>query len=85
MGGGGRGTSGEEERRSAGAASGAAVEGAPLGRAATASGTTPHYTALCDAQQARRVIRPFGGCLVRRQLNSLPRQRLVFAGSFHHA
>ena len=41
MRGGGRGASGEE--RSAGAASGAAVEGAPLGKAATATGTTPHY------------------------------------------
>ena len=65
MRGGGRGAGGEEERRSAGAASGAAVEGAPSGKAATirerlalaklARGHHPSLRPLCDVSQARRV------------------------------
>jgi hypothetical protein len=83
MRGGGRCGSGEE--RSAGAASGAAVEGAPLGKAATATGTTPHYTALCECQPSTTRDRPFGGCRLPRRRNEgggaaavdrLPRQRL---------
>jgi hypothetical protein len=43
MRGGGRHVGGEEERRSAAMVPGAAVEGGPLGKEATATGTTPHY------------------------------------------
>mgnify|MGYP007122435015 CR=1 FL=1 len=62
MRGGGRCVGGEEERRSAEAAPGAAVGGAPLGKATTASGTTPHYTALCDAQTNTTRDQAVGGC-----------------------
>ena len=53
----GGGRQGGGEARSAGMVPGAAVEGARLqgGKEAAATGTTPHYTALCECQQARRV------------------------------
>jgi hypothetical protein len=78
MRGGGRCGSGEE--RSAGAASGAAVEGTPLGKAATATGTTPHYTALCECQPSTTRDQAVWWMPGSAAVNRLPRQRLVFAG-----